>query len=208
MKNLAYLLLFFVSISGYAQEKDTFDTIAKETCSCMKAKNIDFSKLNDDSSIKMTLGLCMIESYSAHKNELPVAERVEFGDKEGMRGIGEKVALKMMNHCPDYVLELGRQYLDENEDEAEAEVVEADPTVEGKVTAIEVKQFVTIKVKDKNNRVHNFMLLDYFDTASLYTENKIKVGDDLTVGYSEIELFDTTTKDFKYFKIISSLEKK
>lgn len=174
----------------------------------MKAKNIDFSKLNDDSSIKMTLGLCMIESYSAHKNELPVAERVEFGDKEGMRGIGEKVAVKMMNHCPDYVLELGRQYIDDNEADADAEVVEEVLTIEGKVTAIEVKQFVTIKVKDKNNRIHSLMLLDYFDTASLYTENKIKVGDDLSVGYAEIELFDTTSKDFKYFKIISSLEKK
>ncbi len=52
------------------------------------------------------------------------------------------------------------------------------------------------------------MLLDYFDTASLYTENKIKVGDELTVGYSEIELYDTVSKDFKYFKVISSLEKK
>jgi len=50
-------------------------------------------------------------------------------------------------------------------------------------------------------------MLDYFDTAFLFTEGNIKVGTEITAGYTEVELYDPEAKDFKYFKIITSLQK-
>ncbi len=211
MKNFFCLIVFFISIAAYSQ--DPLDKIAKESCSCVENKKLDFTKDSDIQALQLALGLCIVESFSTHQSKFSKKELAEFEGEGGMRKLGEKVAMKMVTHCPDVIMAMGKKYLDEKEsnggDEViEEDIVEADPTIEGTITAIEKNQFVTIKVKDKNNRVHNFLLLDYFETASLYTENKIKVGDTLTIGYSEIELYDATSNDFKYFKIISLLEKK
>lgn len=211
MKNFFYLIVFFISTTALAQ--DPLDKIAKESCSCIENKKLDFTKDSDIKAVQMALGLCIVESFSAHQSKFSKKELAEFEGEGGMRKLGEKVAMKMVSYCPDVIMAMGKKYLDEKDgnssDEViEEDVVEADPTIEGTITAIEKNQFVTIKLKDKNNRVHSFLLLDYFETASLYTENKIKVGDALTIGYSEIELFDTVSNDFKYFKIISLLEKK
>lgn len=211
MKNFFYLIVFFISGTAYSQEP--LDKVAKETCSCVEKKNLDFTKDSNIQAVQMALGLCIVESFSANQSKFSKKELAEFEGAEGMRKLGEKVAMKMVSYCPDIIMAMGRKYLDDKEGNSGDEVIqgdpiEADPTIEGTITAIEKNQFVTIKVKDKNSRVHSFLLLDYFDTASLYTENKIKVGDTLTVGYSEIELYDTASNDFKYFKIISSLEKK
>jgi hypothetical protein len=211
MKNFFYLIVFFISTTVVAQ--DPLDKIAKESCSCVESKKLDFTKDSDIKALQMALGLCIVESFSTHQSKFSKKELAEFEGEGGMRKLGEKVAMKMVSYCPDVIMAMGKKYLEEKEANSGDEVIqgdpiEADPTIEGTITAIEKNQFVTIKLKDKNGRVHSFLLLDYFETASLYTENKIKVGDALTIGYSEIELFDTASNDFKYFKIISLLEKK
>lgn len=198
------LLLSLFSASVYAQSDVVFDKIGKETCACLEAKKLDLTNNADEDKLTMNVGLCMIESYNAHKMELPENERTEFGNSEGMKSLGAKVALKMVNHCPDFIMALGSMSDDEDETAVEATEIK----IEGKITEIETKQFVTIKLKDKNGRTHSLLLLDYFETASVFTEGKIKIGTEVTIGYSEVELYDPSGKDFKYFKVISSLEKK
>ncbi len=201
MKKILYLFLFF-TLSINAQSNDVYDVIAKETCSCLESKKIDINAEAQENKLTMTLGLCMIESYTKHKMELPEKDQTDFGNNDGMRSLGEKVAIKMVSHCPDFIIALGQ--LDDEENATEVKEL----TIEGKVTGIETKQFVVIKLKDKNNRSHNLLLLDYFETASLYTEGNIKNGTELIVGYTEVEMYDPESKDFKYFKIITSLQKK
>jgi hypothetical protein len=201
MKKILYLFLLF-SASINAQADDVYDVIAKETCSCIESKKIDINAEAKDNKLTMTLGLCMIESHTKHKMELPEKDRTEFGNDKGMQNLGEKVAIKMVSHCPDYIIALGQM----EDEESTTEVKQL--TIEGKVTGIETKQFVSIKLKDKNNRSHNLLLLNYFETASLYTEGTIKSGIELIVGYDEVEMYDPEAKDFKYFKIITSLQKK
>ena len=202
------LFLCFISV-GYSQ--DVYDKIANESCSCIKAIKVDFTKNNDAKTMQANAGLCMIDCYTAHKSEISETEQAQYSGSDGMRKLGEKIGIKMMSYCPDIVIAMGRKYLDENN--ANNKVLEKIKgnqltfTIDGKITAIETEEFVTIKVKDKNNRIYNFLLLNYFETASLFTENKINIGDDLSVGYSEEELYDPVTKDFKYFKIITSLKK-
>lgn len=198
---LCLFVLFTVAVN--AQNDAVYDKIASETCSCLEAKKLDITKEAKEDRLAMTLGLCMIESYTSHKMELPESDRVEFGNNDGMKSLGEKVALKMVSHCPDYIIALGQMATDEDGIEETKEI-----KIEGKVSNIETKQFVTIKLKDKNNRTHNLLFLDYFETAFIYTEGNVKVGTELTVGYTEVELYDPEAKDFKYFKIITSLQKK
>ncbi len=186
-----------------------YDIIGKETCACLGTKKLDYQKI-DKKELQTQVGLCMIQSYTSHINEFKEEEKVQFDDKDGMRKMGEKVALKMLVNCPDIILELGKSTQKDVSDEDDEELVVDEPQdvfIEGQVTAIKKDQFVSLLVKDKNGRAYSFLLLDYFDTASVLTNNELKVKDAVKVGYTEIELFDVATNEFKYFKILTDIQR-
>lgn len=188
------------SVTGYSQ--DVLDVIAKETCECLNAKKDKNPNMTGD-DLKTNVGICMIKSYSDHLSEFKGADKVNFGDKAGMTKLGESVAIKMMQVCPNVILDLGKSATADD-----AEVEQEDASVEGTVVDIKAEQFVTLQLKDQNGRNYNLLLLDYFDTASLLTNNEIKKKDKLKVSYTEIELFDSKAKEFRYYKVLTNIEKK
>lgn len=204
MKKTAVLLMFLCSSFIYSQ--DTYDVIAKESCECLHQKNLENASISSE-VLQNNVGVCIIKSYTNHINDFKPEEKVNFDDQDGMRKMGETVAIKMLTHCPDIILELGKSADDDNKTSADSTSVTSFLFIEGEIVSLKVEQFVTILVKDKNGRDYNFLLLNYFDTASLYTENKIKPKDKIKVGYTEVELYDPKAKEFRYFKIISKLEK-
>ena len=202
MKKLFFILFVFCNSLSYSQ--DVYDVIGKETCECLNAKKIDYSKMNKK-EMQTQIGVCMIQSYSSHLSEFKPEDKISFDDEEGMQNLGEKVAMKMMVSCPEIILEMGKRSIDE--DNSSDEVKES-AFIEGEITEIKTEQFITLQVKDKNGRSFSFLLLDYFETASLLTNNEINKKDSIKVSYTEIELFDPKNREFRYFKIITDLEKK
>jgi hypothetical protein len=151
------LLLLLLSSSVYSQDA-IIDIVAKETCECMSAKKTDLTNSNLD-ELQMSLGLCMLNSYSEHSKEFDDSNKIDISDEEQMSVFGEKIAMKMINYCPDFIIGLGKIAL--AEEEASASSNNQTESLEGIVTEIKTEQFVTISVKDKNNRIHKFLLLDY-----------------------------------------------
>ncbi|QOG04625.1 hypothetical protein [Flavobacterium sp. MDT1-60] len=195
-KNIFLLIVLFSSIVTYSQ--DVLNIIAKETCECLDAKKLKSDNFTGD-ELKAAVGVCMIKSYSDHMSEFKADEKVKFTDKDGMTKLGETVGVKMLEICPSMILELGKGSKDD--------VKEEDAFVIGEVIDIKSEQFMTLQMKDQNGRNYSLLLLDYFDTASLLTNNEIKKKDKLKVSYTEIELFDIKVKEFRYFKILTKLEK-
>lgn len=200
MKNIFLLAVLLCNVVSYSQE--VLDVIAKETCECLNAKKSKDPNLSSE-DFKTGVGICMVKSYSDHLSEFKESEKVSFNDSDGMAKLGENVAVKMLQFCPNIILELGK---DANKEEAQAEE-KIDPTLSGEVIDIKWEQFVTLQLKDQNGRNYNLILLDSFDKATLITNNEIKKKDKLTVSYTEIELFDAKAKEFRYFKILTNLEK-
>ncbi|WP_182651007.1 hypothetical protein [Flavobacterium sp. SOK18b] len=207
MKKIIIALVLIFSTNSFSQ--DMYDIIGKETCACLGTKKLDYQKL-DKKELQTQVGLCMIQSYTSHINEFKQEDKIQFDDQEGMRKMGEKVALKMLVNCPEIILELGKSTQKDIGDESEDELVVDEPAdvfIEGQVTAIKKDQFVSLQLKDKNGRAYSFLLLDYFETASVLTNNELKVKDSVKVGYTEIELFDVATNEFKYFKILTDIQR-
>lgn len=201
MRKVFFITLALCSSFSYAQ--DVYDVIGKETCGCLEAKKINYSAMNKK-EMQTQVGLCMIQSYSTHASEFEPKDKISFDDEEGMRGLGEKVAMKMMVSCPEIIMEMGRRSIEDDDSNA---VEKESSFVEGEVIEIKSEQFLSIQLKDKNGRNFNFLLLDYFETASLLTNKEINKKDKIKVSYTEIELFDPQNKEFRYFKIITNLEK-
>ena len=184
MKKSIYILALLVGNFMFSQ--DFYKTIADETCDCLKKKDFELEKVSTD-VLKTALGACMLSSYSAHEKDLKEGDKIQMSDQEGMKKFGESVAMKMLTSCPDVIVALGKGALNESETEEVAE----DPYIEGEIVAFKSEQFVTD-----------------FETASLYTNGELKVKDKIKVTYSEYELYDAKNKEFKYYNVISALEKK
>ncbi|MWB93236.1 hypothetical protein GON26_02600 [Flavobacterium sp. GA093] len=200
MRKIFFALILLFNAPVFSQ--DILDTLAKETCTCLETKKSDFSNLSDQ-DLKTEIGLCMIQSYTTHSAEFKENEKINFSDKEGMTKLGENVAMKMMSFCPSMILEIGKS----SQSQSNEEEVEEDIFVSGEVTDIKVDQFISLQLKDKNGRNYTLFLLDYFDTASLITNDELKKKDKLKASYTEIELFDSKAKEFRNFKVLRSLEK-
>jgi len=202
MKKIAVLLVLMSSSLIYSQ--DTYEIVAKETCECLSQKKLDFKSISKD-DLQKDVGLCIIKSYTSHIDDFKPEEKIDFDDEEGIGKMGGVVAIKMLAQCPETIMELGKS-VDSEDKKTNVDV--ATSTIEGEILDFKIEQFVTIILKDKNGRVHNFLILDYFDTASLFTNNEIKKKDIISISFSESELYDPKMKEFRYFKIVSQIEKK
>ena len=203
------IIIFFLVLCTNVFSQDMYDIIGKETCACLGTKKLNYQKI-DKKELQTQVGLCMIQSYTSHINEFKQEDKIQFDDEEEMRKMGEKVALKMLVNCPEIILELGKatqKGVAEEIDEEHIVDEPADVFIDGHVTAIKKDQFVSLQVKDKNGRTYTFLLLDYFETASVLTNNELKIKDTVKIGYTEIELFDAATNEFKYFKILTDIQR-
>ncbi len=198
MKKFSIIILLVFSTVSYCQ--DAIDAMAKETCECINKKFPDISKSNAG-EIEDELGSCLLTSYMAHKEELKPEDKTELTNQEGMKNLGEKVAMKMLTHCPAVIIELGKS----SNDEEAVEV--ANLTLSGQFVESKSNEFVTISLKDASGRTHSLVLLNPFENSSLITDNSLKKNDKIEVEYYEQEFYDPKAKDFRYYKVLQGLKK-
>lgn len=199
IKHIFYIFLFTTSLCG--QNKDNvYDKIAKETCECIINKNIDL-KNGDFEKIKIEFGFCVVNSYSNYKNEFDELTDLDFKNTKMMSKLGEDVALKMINHCPDFIIALGSRDDDDSEDDFE------NFSFEGVFLDSKKNDFQTVIIKDNNRRTHTLIVLTFFEDVNLITDNLIKKNEKVSVEYFEQEFYNPKLNDFRYYKIIQGIKK-
>lgn len=201
MKKIAIIIFSIFGLTAYSQ--DVYEIMAKETCDCITKKNIDLDK-SSSQVIQAQLGGCMLTSYSAHKNEMKPEDRVEYGDSEGMRKLGENVALKMLNSCPDIIMKLGNQYIDKK---SKGDIIIDNNIIKGQFLESKSNDFLTITVKDSSGRIYSFVLLTFFENSNLITDNLLKKDQKVEVEYVEQEFYDVKSKDFRLYKVLKGIKK-
>lgn len=201
------LFLMFFSTAVFAQISDAvLDSIANQTCLCLKEKNNNTT--TDRKKFQMIVGLCIIESYRKNENLVAEKDRVSISDSDGLGKIGELVGMKMVLYCPDFILKLSEMSDEEsNSNEENTTKKSIFNPIEGVLLDIKTEQFVTFVFKDNKSKIHTILLLDYFDTAHLFRENQIKKNDKIRINYIEHEMYDPQIKDFRNFKVMDYLEK-
>jgi len=201
MKKIFCTLLFLTFFTNsYSQEN--IDSITKEVCSCIEQKK---EKLNLENSetLKMQLGLCILSSYTGHEKWINDNYGKVLENESAMDKFGEEIGIKMVSVCPETLISLAGA-IDSDVTETTSETL----TIQGKIVEIKNDQFTSIIVKDKNSRMYTFLLLNYFDTASLVTNNELSKNDSVVISYSEIELYDSKAKEFRFYKVMNGIEKK
>ncbi|MNX17940.1 hypothetical protein D3C86_478300 [compost metagenome] len=205
MKKLIIFVFVFSNLGCYSQ--DFINTVAKESCECIHAKKIDFEKLTAE-QLQSEFGVCIVKSYSQHKEAYDKIEKLDFSNRSDMKALGEKVAIKMLEHCPEVIIAIGKSSNNEFSDDEDTNEDSVDLTLEGQLIEQKNDQFISLIVKDNAGRTHSLLFLSFFENSNLITENLLKKNDKISIDYFEQEFYDIKSKDFRYYKVITKIVKK
>ncbi|MDH5599176.1 MAG: hypothetical protein OEY34_08625 [Cyclobacteriaceae bacterium] len=198
MKTPLFIFLFLVFNYAFSQNSDILDTVAEESCSCL-----DQSEWKDLSlgEIEMTLGLCIIEKALPYKTEISEQYDIDFVELDGAAGekLGELVGMRMMNYCPDLLIQLGEMMT--NEYQAEENL-----SVSGTITKEEKSPFLTLTVVDETQSEQKFIwLTDFPGSGDLLETEKLK-GLKVYMEYEVINIIDPKTKIYQPINLILYVE--
>ncbi len=205
IKNIGLVtILLVLSNYTFSQNDDlkskVLNQIAIESCDCITQKNMDFENEAIE-TITKNFGLCVIQSYTNNKEEADKHLDIAFTDSNSMRQLGEQVGVKMLTHCPDYVMALARDKKSTNK------VVSNEITdITGIVFNVEKSNmFVIVEIKDDLKRSYKLLWLEYFDGENVLRDlnklNKTKVK----ISYMDTEMYDPKINEYRNFKVIKKL---
>jgi hypothetical protein len=121
MNRLILILTCFFAY--YASAQDYMEKIAEGTCDCIAKKKLN---LNNDEQLKLNLGLCMMEAYGKYEKLVPKKDRLDLSNSAQMRAFGEKLGIKMISFCPDFLMAVGKQALKDDAIEEDSTAVSVD----------------------------------------------------------------------------------
>lgn len=202
--NMKKIFLFLLVIANQSFSQDVMDKITNETCECIKAKNLDLEKV-EASELQMQLGLCMMQSYSNHKDKLPKSKRVLLDNDEQMEKFGEEIGMKMITYCPDILLAIGKNEIDKNEANEVVDVLSLSST--GQLIERKTDGFLTIRVKEESGRINDFILVKNFDNAYLISDDVLKVNTKVKVDFYYEDIYDSKLNKFVNSKVLLDIQK-
>lgn len=193
------LLVAFATIPFISGAQDVVDTMAQEVCKCLEEKKL--LTINDIQQLTTEAGVCIVESYSEHQEEVSAQLGIsEFNDETG-RTLGQKIGLKMMKYCPDYLMKMG-MVAKENT----AKTTPATYVLNGKIDAIEQGEFISYKLKDQDGKIHKLLWYQHFKGSDDYIESPKKlVGKKVNVTVKDVECYIPKAKGYYSIKEIVEL---
>jgi hypothetical protein len=194
------LLLFAFNVKAQNKTKEEVTALmAEDTCKCIAKKNMSKSDKMEDK--EMALGLCLFESFNAHKSKSKYHSKKTMNDIEE---IGEDVGFVMATMCADDFLsifsseELVEIVADDEEDINEGLIIEVE------LTAIHNDAVSYIEAKDDFSKSHKFLITDEFEGYELL--KKSNFGQSFAITFKEVEYFDLSEKQYIIKKVITKVE--
>ena len=215
IKKLLLFILIGYSINTYSQKltkEALLDVMGEETCECINTRGINLSN-PDVKKLELDLGMCILESYGKHKNDAKKLLDVSFDDEESLVNLGEDVAFKMMNSCPDILMAIAGNYNDDDDYSMSMEDLPPPPPapknyddlqIEAKLVSLNNDAISYIVFSDDYNKQHTFLVSEQFDDYTLL--NKENFNKSFRVYYKEVDYFDLSERRYVKKKVIKFLE--
>ncbi|MDX1665892.1 MAG: hypothetical protein R3350_01625 [Saprospiraceae bacterium] len=190
------LLVFLTAFAFQTFGQDTIDQLAKESCECTAAKNLDEL---DSNQLNMELGLCIMDALDSLDPDSRSELNVDITDPVGMRKLGEKIGLKMASICPDLMMKIAQV-----ETKADINPVQE---LRGTLRGIEGNEFSFLIVEDQTGRKQRYLWFHYFEGSEKLIEDPLGViGKKVIITFETVEGFSPQLKDYYTLKEVRSLE--
>lgn len=205
-KTALLLLVILFGINSYAQKKskeEVVELMAEDTCECIAKKKI--KKTDTTEEKEMALGLCLLQSFNAHKNKSKHYKKKTLDD---MEEVGEDIGLVMAGMCAEDFLSIfsSEELVDiiNDEDKDLGSSNASGLTIEVELISMNNDAISYIEAKDDFDKTHIFLITDEFEGYELL--KKSNFGKFYTVTFKEEEFFDLSEKQYITKKVITKLE--
>lgn len=196
------IISLFFNLEGFSQAY--LDDLAKQSCECFES----IPKQKDANSFNMEFGLCMLKAAKPYEKKLRKDHGIDLSNlaSEG-HSMGEKlgalIGMNMMSYCPDAMMEIAKTTQEDNK-----EVIEVDAVVSGTVNDIGNDTFISFSIKSENGISAKYYWLTPIKTdINLPVDYEKLINNNITVTYTEMDMYDDRIKEYRPFKIITSLKK-
>ncbi|MEL6140543.1 MAG: hypothetical protein AAFU67_02880 [Bacteroidota bacterium] len=204
-QSLFPILLFAVVTSLMAQpaaEDAYLDKLAKSTCDCFSEKTASGNVNN----LELTLGTCMIQYVEETRTEYEsIFGAVNYTDQLAMQQLGERTGVKMLSYCPDLIMKLGMESMEE-EAAAKSDPPTLRSALTGTLVSVTGDDILTVTVKESSGRPVKLLWLRYFPGSDKLIDAEQIVGKKLRIEFESIDVYSKQSGDYVTRREIRSLE--
>lgn len=179
--------------TGKSARKDSIINIMSiEICDEINNKN-GLDPKSDD--FEFQLGMLLLPTISKYSSDLQ-----DFYESDNlMQDIGEDVGTKLALSCPAFVsLVSGIDGLGVTR---EIPVVKE---IRGRLEKIQHGDFSFLQIKTESGKSEKMWWLEHFPGAEFLEDNKV-MGKKISVGYKEMNVYNSKLKDYINIKVVTSL---
>ena len=209
MKKVLLLLLLVTNfvVAQSSKKKDLVNKLTESTCECTAKKKVEAKKL------KVTLGLCLLESIRDNKTEVFKIYNKKSIDSELIERVGEDIGGVMLDVCPETMEMLlnDKELMDEIAEDNDLDVSSSNEDdslkITGAYTETKIDGYLYVIVKENSGKINQFIILQNFENAFLITDQVLKPNDLVNVTYYEAELYDAKLNKFISIKVATDIIK-
>ena len=208
MKQLAITCLILSGWITQLSAQDLQDQLVDELCTCVTE---EVSPEADAETVKMELGLCMLNITSGRTKEIEEEMGIDLSSPNGFREFGEQLGGVLALKCEKFVELLfqakeGESSLaDEALEERKGEVNRKNTrSYEGKVEKLAGNDIMILRMSGGQE----FYCIDEFTGFGLLRFKKDLIGKEVQLTYFTRKVFDKDSFEFVERNILSSLEMK
>ena len=170
--------------------------IVKEFCNEFSKK--EFTKLK---GAELEIGLIAVPIIEKYKNEIEKEWNLSTENDDEYSKISEKIGQEAAVGCPKFLEFVRNNLNDIADDEDESELKE----VSGNFLRMEEQTFSTVVIKTKTGKEEKLWWLGYFEGEDRLKKPASLANKNITVKYSELEVYDPRLKDYRAIKVIKNI---
>jgi len=208
MKKLAITCLILSGWFTQLNAQDLQDQLVDELCTCVTE---EVSPDADAETVKMELGLCMLNITSGRTKEIEEEMGIDLSSPNGFREFGEQLGGVLALKCEKFV-ELLFQAKDGEASLADEALEERKGTVnrknthsyEGKVEKMAGEDFLILRVGGEEG-AEEFYCVEEFTGVGVLKFKKELIGKEVIIEFSTSKLFDKDSYEFVERKVLRSI---
>ncbi|MGG9962370.1 hypothetical protein [Ferruginibacter sp. SUN106] len=207
MKKIAGLVVIMFCSFAVTAQTDLKKKIVDSTCACL-SELPDISKKSQE-ELQMAIGQCMMKKSLEDFMALAQERNIEMTDAEAMQKLGAEIGMDLMKaDCKamtEIMMKMAQTQMKSPSPE-KSEVVRDTRMVSGKVTNVEVKDFIYITVLS-GAKSTQLVWSDYVTNGNNYAKNLLSLKNkSVEFSYIEKEVYSTKAKAYVSVKMIAGIE--
>jgi hypothetical protein len=207
MKKIAGLVVIMFCSFAVTAQTDLKKKIVDSTCACL-SELPDISKKSQE-ELQMAIGQCMMKKSLEDFMALAQERNIEMTDADAMQKLGAEIGMDLMKaDCKamtEIMMKMAQSQMKSPSPEKEVVIKEA-RMVKGKITNVEVKDFIYITVLS-GAKSTQLVWSDYVSNGNNYAKNLLALKNkSMEFSYTEKEVYSTKAKAYITVKMISGVE--